>query len=147
MKRIAGVVAAVALLVPAAWAVAGNQFEGFIERDHNTYMGLDIVRQDGKRFIARNGLGLGPYVCIGGDINYVMFTTGKKIRIGDDGRFSAKQEGVVDGSDPITVRISGKVNGWVIKGSVGWRYFGGKDPDCYTGQLAYRVSKDTELGG
>ena len=76
------------------------------------------------------------------------FTTGKKIRIGEDGRFNARQPGFVEGDAPITVRISGRLNGRVIKGSVGWRYTDGTstpDDDCYTGQLAYRVSKDVEI--
>ena len=64
MKRFAGVVAVVAVLVPAYSAVAGvieHQFEGRIEKDPNTYMGLDVVKQNGKRFVA-HGIGYGPYI-------------------------------------------------------------------------------------
>jgi hypothetical protein len=151
MKRIAAVAVAVAVLVPAVYAFAGpvpeNQFEGRIERDPNTYMGLDIVRQNGKKFIA-HGLGYGPYTCIGGSQGFVTFTTGKRIKISDGGRFRAVQNtSLANGKAIGTLRISGRVNRRVIKGSAGWRLEDEPGPgdDCYTGQLAYKVSKDNEV--
>ena len=59
----------------------------------------------------------------------------------------SSQEGITLGG-PVDLKISGKVNGRVIKGSVGWRFTDEtSDPsdDCYTGQLAYRVSRDGEF--
>lgn len=150
MKRFAAAVAAAAVLVPAIHAVAGevdNQFEGRIEKDLNTYMGLDVVKQNGKKFVA-NGIGYSSYWCVDDGPGYVAFSTGAKIRIGDDGRFSAKQRGVLDGGSPVTVRISGRVNGPVIKGSVGWRFTDNTatpTDDCYTGQRAYRVVRGVEV--
>ena len=132
----------------AAPAIAGDddQFEGLIERDENTYLGLNIVKKNGKKFIV-DGLGLSPFVCINGTQEYTPFGTGKRIRIDDRGRFRASQEGITFGG-PVDLKISGKVNGRVIKGSVGWRLTDEtSDPsdDCYTGQLAYRVSRDGEF--
>jgi hypothetical protein len=134
----------------AAPAIAGDddQFEGLIERDDNTYLGLNILKKNGKKFIV-DGLGVSPYTCIGGDQGYVPFGTGKRIRINDRGRFKASQQGPTFGG-PIDLKISGKVNGRVIRGSVGWRLTEETpDPsdDCYTGQLAYRVSRDDEFPG
>ena len=110
MKRFAAAVAAAAVLVPAIHAVAGevdNQFEGRIEKDLNTYMGLDVVKQNGKKFVA-NGFGYSSYCCVddGPGVRRVLHRGKDPDR--DDGRFSAKQRGVLDGGSPVTVRISGR---------------------------------------
>lgn len=150
MRRFAAIAVAAAALVPAAIAVAGfedRQFEGRIQQDPFTYMGLDVVKENGKKFVA-NGFGYGPYFCAYPNQGYTYFTTGRRIRVADDGTFRAKQPGFVDRGPNMEVRISGKVNGRRIKGSVGWRYTDGTatpNDDCYSGQQAFRVSKDTEL--
>lgn len=150
MRRL--MLGAVTLAVGAGFAAPASagedfQFEGYLERDENTYLGLDIQKKNGKRFIARDGLGRTPFTCITGSQGYTLFATGKRIRIDDRGRFQASQEGLTLGGETL-IKISGKVRGPTIKGSVGWRITNEtSDPsdDCYSGQLAYRVSRDTEL--
>ena len=145
---IAGALAlAAALAAPAMGGDGDDQFEGFIEKDPGTYLGLNIDRKNGKRFIV-DGFGAGPYTCVDGNQGYTLFGTGKRVRIRDNNRFSVTQRGITLGG-PVTLKFSGKVNGRVIKGAVGWRLTTepGPDDDCYTGQLAYKVSRDTELKG
>jgi hypothetical protein len=148
MRRTMTVAGALALAAAlAAPAIAGDgddQFEGYVEKDPGTYLGLNIDRQGGKRYIV-DGLGLAPYTCIGDGQGYTPFGTGKRIRIRDNDRFSASQRGITFGG-PVNLKITGKLNGRRIKGAVGWRLVGkGADEDCYTGQLAYRVSRDNEV--
>ena len=153
VTRAAAVAAATAVLVPAAGALAGvgidRQFEGRIEQDPTTYMGLDVVKQGDKKFVA-NGLGYGVYYCAYDNQGYTSFSIFRRIRVAEDGTFSGKQPGFVDrgGAPNVQVRIAGKVRKRIIKGTVGWRFNGekpGPEDDCYTGRQAFRVSKDTEI--
>ncbi len=95
MRRPITIAVALALTAALATPAMGgddDQLEGFIEKDPGTYLGLNIDRKNGKRFIV-DGFGAGPYTCVDGGQGHILFGTGKRVRIRHNDRFSVTQRG------------------------------------------------------
>jgi hypothetical protein len=151
----------------AASAIAGpglpdNQYEGRAEGDSSTYVGFDVVKNDGQRKVKAVSAFL-TYQCQGGGGGEAFIRARGRIKVNEDGRFRGtvrsdevptrgalarrgaeettylfkgrlKQGGKARGRIDANITFSGPP---IRRGTPGQR--------CYTGELDWRAKRGAEV--
>jgi hypothetical protein len=149
--------AAISLTASAASAIAGsiNDYEGRAEHDRGTYVGFDLVKQDGKTKVTHLN-GVLPYHCQGSSETFgtnsrgSLKVTNKRfegtLNIPIKARGSAAQSAHYELSGKLLAggKAKGTIQGVVVFIDTGARRAASSER-CYTGGLRYSLKKGADI--
>jgi len=153
------------LCIAAAWAIvapahAGPKdpfaaaYEGRVERDRTTWLGFDVIRDDGRRKVARVAAYV-PYNCDDGAAAHGYGRVNGRLTVGPGGRFAGTLEGdgvIARGADDrLTYALRGRLGaGGRARGTIDAvvrfrsKARGGGFTRCYTGVLDWRARRGAD---
>lgn len=156
--KLAVAVGAIVAICAVAPAQAGlvfpdAQFEGRIAGDPHTYLGFDVKRAKGKRFIKKIHTTT-PIACSSSYVGYLNLRVKGRIPVRKKGTFRATRTatGAVSGSD-LRLTLRGRFGkGGKVKGKIQAKgeallaaRQGGGPTKCYTGVQNWRARRGAEV--
>jgi hypothetical protein len=147
-----------ALAATAIGGIPDNQYEGRAEGDSSTYVGFDVVNNNGKRKVKAVSAFL-TYRCQGGSGGEAFIRTSGRIKVNDEGRFrgTVRAEEVPvraltrGGPAEATYLFKGRLkSGGRARGRIDANLFLSEAPRggsqrCYTGELDWAARRGAEV--